>query len=230
MRGSGGALLVGVTIDAVEVGPLVTGGCVRVPGSGLVVVVVSSSSQQPHHLPGVSQVVVGVAVVVVDDDDVVSCVVVAVVTVLVVLSLHPNHPGVLQVDVDVDVVVVIVETPVVVVSRQPHQPGVLHVDVRVRVRVVVVDVEVVVVSVPLLSYIFHWAQSRHSGVKEHSGTSSYFKMTSAMTARILCVPIPTRHPLSATTSYTHSLPVWQAVSRAYPAKEQDAVAPLQVPM
>lgn len=192
-------MLVGVTIDTVEVGPLVIGGCVRVPGSGLVVVLVSSPSQQPQNLPGVSQVVVGVAVVV--DVVVVRCGVVVVVTVLVVLSLHPNHPGVLQVDVeDVDVVVVVVEIPVVVVSRQPHQPGVLQVDVRVRVRVVVVDVEVVVVSVPLLSYIFHWAQSRHSGVKEHSGTSSYFKMTSEITARILCVPIPTRHPLSATTS------------------------------
>lgn len=192
-------MLVGVTIDTVEVGPLVIGGCVRVPGSGLVVVLVSSPSQQPQNLPGVSQVVVGVAVVV--DAVVVRCGVVVVVTVLVVLSLHPNHPGVLQVDVeDVDVVVVVVEIPVVVVSRQPHQPGVLQVDVRVRVRVVVVDVEVVVVSVPLLSYIFHWAQSRHSGVKEHSGTSSYFKMTSEITARILCVPIPTRHPLSATTS------------------------------
>lgn len=139
--------------------------------------------------------VVGVAVVIVTTD------VVVILLVVVVLSLHPNQPGVLQVDVDKDDVVVVWDvTPVVVVSRQPHQPGVSQVEVLVLVRVVVVDLDVVVVSVPLLSYIFHWAQSRHSGVIEHSGTSSYFKMTSEMTARILWVPIPTRQPLSATTS------------------------------
>lgn len=189
-----GALLVGAAVHVVDVGPLVMGGCVRVPGRGVGVVLVSSLSQQPHHFPGVSHVVVGVWVVVVTSE------VVVIGFVVVVLSLHPNQPGVLQVDVEDVVLVLVAVTPVVVASRQPHQPGVLQVEVRVRVRVVVVDVDVVVVSVPLLSYIFHWAQSRHSGVMEHSGTSSYFKMTSEMTARILCVPIPTRHPLSATTS------------------------------
>ena len=75
---------------------------------------------------------------------------------VVVLSLQPNHPGVLQVDVEEDVVEVVVVTGVVL-SRQPHQPGVSQVDVRVRVRVVAVveGEDVVVVSVPLLSYIFH---------------------------------------------------------------------------
>ena len=75
------------------------------------------------------------------------------------LSLQPNQPGVLQVDVDEVVVVltVVVALPVVDSSRQPHQPGVLHVSVRVRVLRVRVEVEVgfgldeVVVSVPLLS-------------------------------------------------------------------------------
>jgi hypothetical protein len=131
--------------------------------------------------------------------------VLVVVVVVVVSSLQPNHPGVLQVEV-VDVVVVgsVVVVVVVVVeavlSRQPHQPGVSQVVVRVRDHVVLVAWEVVVVSVPLDSYIFHCAQSRHSGEYLHSGTSSYFCSTSLITARILCVPIPTRQPLSATTS------------------------------
>ena len=100
--------------------------------------------------------------------------------VVVALSLHPNQPGVSQVEVDVVVVVSLVVVPVVVVvsSRQPHHPGVLQVSVRVRVFVVVEDREVVVVSVPLLSYIFQFAQSLHSGVNLHSGTISYFRMTS----------------------------------------------------
>lgn len=87
--------------------------------------------------------------------------------VVVVLSLQPNHPGVLQVDVeDVDVDVVVDDSVVdVVVSKHPHHPGVSHVDVRVRVLVVLVEeCEVVVVSVPFDSYIFQGAQSRHSGV------------------------------------------------------------------
>ena len=75
-------------------------------------------------------------------------------TVVVVGSLHPNQPGVLQVvvvevlDEDEDVEVV-----VVVWSRQPHQPGVLHVLVRVLVELdeLVVDV---LVSEPLLSKNF----------------------------------------------------------------------------
>jgi hypothetical protein len=125
-------------------------------------------------------------------------------TVVVVLSLHPNQPGVLHVVVVVDVVVELVDVlvPVVVVvsSRQPHQPGVLHVSVRVRVLVELDELDEVVVSVPLLSYIFQFAQSRHSGVNLHSGTVSYFIRTSWITTTILWVPMPTRQPLSATTS------------------------------
>lgn len=114
----------------------------------------------------------------------------------VVLSLHPNQPGVLQVDVDVVSVYVEVVVPVAVVwSLQPHQPGVSQVAVRVRVLLVVELVVVVVVpSVLLLSNIFQYAQSRHSGVYLHSGTVSYFLITSLMTARILWVPTPTRQP------------------------------------
>lgn len=79
------------------------------------------------------------------------------------LSLQPNQPGVLHVEVDdveVDLVVV-VALPVVDSSRQPHQPGVLHVSVRVRVLRVRVAVDVgfdlddVVVSVLLLSKYSH---------------------------------------------------------------------------
>lgn len=154
------------------------------------------SSLHPQNRPGVMQVVVAVDVV-----DVV------VVTLVVVLSLHPNQPGVRQVvvvDVVVDVVVTSdVSVPVAVVdsSKQPHQPGVLQVSVRVRdMDVVVGALEVVVDSVPLLSYIFQLPQSLHSGVNLHSGTVSYFRITSRITARILCVPIPTRQPLSPTVS------------------------------
>lgn len=123
------------------------------------------------------------------------------VVVVVVLSLQPNQPGVLQVlVVVVEVLVLVVVGPLVVVSKHPHHPGVSHVAVRVRVLVVDDVVLVVVDSVPLLSYIFQFAQSRHSGVNLHSATRSYLRMTSLITDRILCVPIPTRQPLSATTS------------------------------
>lgn len=108
-------------------------------------------------------------------------------SVVVVLSLHPNQPGVLHVVVVVvDVVVEVVEDmPVEVVSsRHPHQPGVLHVSVRVLVLVELDEVLVVVV-VPLLSYIFQFAQSLHSGVSLHSGTVSYAFKTSSMTTLIL---------------------------------------------
>lgn len=118
-------------------------------------VVEVTSSRQPQKLPGVLQVDVEVA----DDVDESE--------VVVVLSLQPNHPGVLQVDVeDVDVDVVVDDSVVdVVVSKHPHHPGVSHVDVRVRVLVVLVEeCDVVVVSVPFDSYIFQGAQSRHSGV------------------------------------------------------------------
>lgn len=179
--------------DEVIVGAAVIGGG-KGPVGLITLLVGSGSSRQPQNLPGMRQEVdVDVVVVVVGSVEVVS--------VVVVLSLHPNHPGVLHVDVEVEVVVVVVVVGVpVVLSRHPHHPGVWQVDVRVLVRVVAVELEDVVVSVPLLSYIFHWAQSRHSGVSTHSGTSSYFMITSWMTDRILWVPIPTRHPLSATTS------------------------------
>lgn len=194
---SGGGVLVGTAVVEVDVGVEVevdvgegvevTGGVVMVMVGVLVASeVVSVASLQPQNLPGDSQLVVVVLV--------------AVVSVVVVLSLHPNQPGVLQVDVVVVVVGGGVAGSVVVSSRQPHQPGVLQVDVRVLVRVDVDVAGVVVVSVPLLSYIFHWAQSRHSGVFSHLGTSSYLSKTSLMTLRILCVPMPTRQPLSATTS------------------------------
>lgn len=109
---------------------------------------------------------------------------------VVVLSLQPNHPGVWHVVVEVVVtsLVVVVAVPIVVVvsSKHPHHPGVLQVSVRVRVMEVEVGVlEVVVVSVPLLSYIFQFPQSLHSGVNLHSGTFSYFLRTSEITTRIL---------------------------------------------
>ena len=81
----------------------------------------------------------------------------AVAVVVVVGSLHPNHPGVLQVDVlvvDDSMVVEVVMVVVVLPSRHPHQPGVLHVDVFVDV-----EVEVVVVSESLPSKNFHSWQS-----------------------------------------------------------------------
>lgn len=60
---------------------------------------------------------------------------------VVVLSLHPNQPGVLQVEVvDVvvtsDVVVVVAGMVVDVLSLHPHHPGVLQVS-----DLVLVDVE-----------------------------------------------------------------------------------------
>jgi hypothetical protein len=123
--------------------------------------------------------------------------------VVVTLSLQPNQPGVRQVVVVVVVTSVDVLVPPVVVvsSKQPHQPGVLQVSVRVRLLVeVAVEVVDEIGSVPLLSYIFQLPQSLHSGVNLHSGTVSYFMITSWMTDRILCVPMPTLHPLSPTVS------------------------------
>lgn len=84
--------------------------------------------------------------------------VIVVVRVMVVGSLHPNHPGVLQeevVRVLVMVVVGVIDLVVVDSSRQPHQPGVLQ--VSVRVWEVVLDgllVVLVVVSLLLLSKNF----------------------------------------------------------------------------
>ena len=82
------------------------------------------------------------------------------VVVVVVTSLHPNQPGVLQVDV-LDVVVILVKevmaVVVVVLSKHPHQPGVSHVEVLVvtDVDVDVMAVLVVVISEPLLLKNFH---------------------------------------------------------------------------
>ena len=102
---------------------------------------------------------------------------------VVVGSLHPNQPGVLQVEVvAVDVLVLILVFEVVVVSsRQPHQPGVLHVVVRVLVLVLEVVVELVVLSEPLLSKYFHRKQSLHSLSGTQFGTFGYFLITSSMT-------------------------------------------------
>jgi len=79
---------------------------------------------------------------------------------VVIGSLQPNQPGVLQVVEDVCVVFVVVEVTVfvelvvvvvvaVTSSLQPNQPGVLHVDVEVVVTglLVVVTPDVVVVRV-----------------------------------------------------------------------------------
>ncbi len=122
---------------------------------------------------------------------------------VVLLSLHPNHPGVFQVAVVVVVVVdisVVVATLDVVLSQQPHHPGVSHVDVLVLVRAEDVDekVEVVVYSP---SVYFQRAQSSHSSdVILHSGTVSYIRITSLITFSIGWVPIQTLQPKSFVVS------------------------------
>lgn len=86
--------------------------------------------------------------------------VIVVVRVMVVGSLQPNQPGVLQEEVVMVLVMVVVEVVVVDSSRQPHQPGVLQ--VSVRVCEVVLDgllVLLVVVSLLLLSKNFQLKQS-----------------------------------------------------------------------
>jgi hypothetical protein len=104
--------------------------------------------------------------------------------VVVVESLHPNQPGVLHVEVEVELVIdvedVVVVVVVVVSSRHPHQPGVLQVEVRVRV-VVLVDEEEVVESDPLLSKYFQLKQSTHSLSGTHSGGLSYLRMILSIT-------------------------------------------------
>lgn len=77
----------------------------------------------------------------------------AVAVVVVVGSLQPNQPGVLQVDVEEDVVVVggvgTVDVVVIVwvfLSLHPNQPGVSHVVVVMVVKYVVVGPEVVLSS------------------------------------------------------------------------------------
>lgn len=84
--------------------------------------------------------------------------------VVVVGSLQPNQPGVLQVvERELEVVddeddEVLVAPPEVLSSRHPHQPGVLHVSVRVR-EYVLLELELLVFSVPLLSKNFQLKQS-----------------------------------------------------------------------
>jgi hypothetical protein len=123
--------------------------------------------------------------------------------VVVVESLHPNQPGVLHVEVEVELVIdvedVVVVVVVVVSSRHPHQPGVLQVEVRVRV-VVLVDEEEVVESDPLLSKYFQLKQSTHSLSGTHSGGLSYLRMILSITLWILWLPMPTRQPRSLTVS------------------------------
>ena len=86
--------------------------------------------------------------------------VIVVVRVIVVGSLQPNQPGVLQEEVVIVLVIVVVEVVVVDSSRQPHQPGVLQVSVRVcEVVLVGLLVLLVVVSLLLLSKNFQLKQS-----------------------------------------------------------------------
>jgi hypothetical protein len=175
-------------------------------------------SLHPNH-PGVAQVVVAWALVVEVWVAVGTLVLDEVVVVVVVFSsLQPNHPGVLQVDVEVVVVVVVlllVSVPEVVVvsSKHPHHPGVWQVDVRVLVKVEEEEEDVVVLLLfPVTS--FHKGQSKHSGVNLHSGAFVHILMTFSMTYMILWVMTETLVPLTFTISHTHSLPLWQALSRA----------------
>jgi hypothetical protein len=86
--------------------------------------------------------------------------VIVVVKVIVVGSLQPNQPGVLQEEVVMVLVMVVVGVVVVDSSRQPHQPGVLQVSVRVcEVVLVGLLVLLVVVSLLLLSKNFQLKQS-----------------------------------------------------------------------
>lgn len=86
--------------------------------------------------------------------------VIVVVRVIVVGSLQPNQPGVLQEEVVMVLVMVVVGVVVVDSSRQPHQPGVLQVSVRVcEVVLVGLLVLLVVVSLLLLSKNFQLKQS-----------------------------------------------------------------------
>lgn len=129
------------------------------------VVVGLVGSRQPNH-PRSWHVVDDVGV-----GSVVVAVGAGVAPVVVVGSLQPNQPGVLQVEVVVVVSDTVVVVVVVVGSRQPHQPGVLHVEVLLgEVVVLVVVVVVVVVSDPLLRKNFHSSQSKHSSSATHDGT------------------------------------------------------------
>jgi hypothetical protein len=159
---------------------------------GLVVVVGSLQPNQPGVSHVVELVLVGLVLVELLRARVVVTVgqgealeeTVEVEDVVVVGSLHPNHPGVSHVVVELEDVLVEVAVVVVVSSKQPHQPGVLHVSVRVLVAEVVLLL-LVVVSVPLLSKNFQRTQSVHSVSSSHSGTVSYFLITSLIIVKIL---------------------------------------------
>ncbi len=89
----------------------------------VVLVVLVGSLHLPNH-PGCLQVileVVGLVVLVIEGDRLGVGVDVVVV---VVGSLQPNQPGVLQLVVVVVLEVLVVVVAVVVLSKQPHQPGV----------------------------------------------------------------------------------------------------------
>jgi hypothetical protein len=114
--------------------------------------------------------------------------VMVVVRVMVLGSLQPNQPGVLQVVVVSVLVIVVVEVVDVVVvdsSRQPHQPGVLQVSVRVSDFVLEETVVLLVmVSLLLLSKNVQLKQSWQSVSSSQLGTVSYFSSTSLITLTI----------------------------------------------
>jgi hypothetical protein len=130
--------------------------------------------------------------------------VMVVVRVMVLGSLQPNQPGVLQVVVVSVLVIVFVEVVDVVVvdsSRQPHQPGVLQVSVRVCEVVLEETVDLlVVVSLLLLSKNVQLKQSWQSVSSSQLGTVSYFSSTSLITLTMRWVPTPARQPRSPTVS------------------------------
>ena len=91
-------MVVDVAVHGVDVGALVvTWGRVIVFGNKIGVVLDPFSSQHPQNLPGVAHVVVAGALVVVRVR-----VGVVVASTDVVLSLQPNQPGVLQVEVEME--------------------------------------------------------------------------------------------------------------------------------
>lgn len=71
--------------------------------------------------------------------------------VVVVGSLQPNQPGVLQVDVELVEVDIVDDFEVVVSSKQPHQPGVLHVSVLVALLELLEVLVLMIGSLLLLS-------------------------------------------------------------------------------
>jgi hypothetical protein len=124
--------------------------------SGVVATVVGVGSRHPPKNPLLWHVVelVGDVIVAVGFD------VLLFVVVVVTSSLHPNQPGVLQVEVEVVVMLLLVDVlpeVVVVSSKHPHHPGVWQVEVRVCDRVVEVGTVVAVLLFPVTS--FHSGQS-----------------------------------------------------------------------